>query len=70
MPRYRYGVFDKENLVGVATGLAWTGGGDLLNVEVALLPGKGKLILTGKLGEVMKESAQAGYTYIRSCFKN
>ncbi|HHX96759.1 MAG TPA: endopeptidase La [Clostridia bacterium] len=70
VPRYRYGVFDKENLVGVATGLAWTEvGGDLLNVEVALLPGKGKLILTGKLGEVMKESAQAGYTYIRSCFK-
>jgi ATP-dependent Lon protease len=67
IPRYRYGVSEKENLVGVVTGLAWTEvGGDVLSVEVALLPGKGKLILTGKLGEVMKESAQAGYTYIRS----
>ncbi|HHY06673.1 MAG TPA: endopeptidase La, partial [Clostridia bacterium] len=67
IPRYRYGVSRKENLVGVVTGLAWTEiGGDVLSVEVALLPGKGKLILTGKLGEVMKESAQTGYTYIRS----
>jgi ATP-dependent Lon protease len=65
--RYRYGVSEKESLVGVVTGLAWTEiGGDVLSIEVALLPGKGKLILTGKLGEVMKESAQAGYTYIRS----
>lgn len=67
-PRYRYGVSEKENLVGVVTGLAWTEvGGDVLSVEVTLLPnGKGNLTLTGKLGDVMKESAQAGYTYIRS----
>lgn len=66
--RYHYGVSEKENLVGVATGLAWTEvGGDVLSVEVTLLPGgKGKLTLTGKLGDVMKESAQAGFTYIRS----
>lgn len=67
IPRYHYGVTEKENLIGVVTGLAWTEvGGDVLNVEVTLIPGKGKLILTGKLGDVMKESAQAGYTYIKS----
>lgn len=67
IPRYHYGVMEKENIVGVVTGLAWTEvGGDVLSVEVTLIPGKGKLILTGKLGDVMKESAQAGYTYIRS----
>lgn len=65
--RYRFGVSEKENLVGVVTGLAWTEvGGDVLNIEVTLMQGKGKLILTGKLGDVMKESAQAGYTFIRS----
>ena len=53
--------------VGVATGLAWTAyGGDLLKIEVNVMPGKGKLILTGKLGEVMKESAQTALSYIRS----
>jgi len=67
-PRYHYGVSEKENLVGVVTGLAWTEvGGDVLSVEVTLLPGgKGELTLTGKLGDVMKESAQAGYTFVRS----
>ncbi len=65
--RYRYGVAEKENQVGVATGLAWTeSGGDILSIEVALLKGKGKLTLTGKLGDVMKESAQAALTYVRS----
>ncbi len=65
--RYRYGVAEKEDQVGVATGLAWTEtGGDILSVEVALLKGKGKLILTGKLGDVMKESAQAALTYVKS----
>lgn len=65
--RYRYGVAEKENQIGVATGLAWTEtGGDILSVEVALIKGKGKLTLTGKLGEVMKESAQAALTYVRS----
>jgi len=65
--RFRYGVAEKESQVGVATGLAWTeSGGDILSIEVALLPGKGKLLLTGKLGDVMKESAQAALTYVRS----
>jgi ATP-dependent Lon protease len=65
--RYHYGVAEKENQVGVATGLAWTEvGGDILSIEVALLKGRGKLTLTGKLGDVMKESAQAALTYVRS----
>ena len=65
--KYRFGVAEKEDQVGVATGLAWTEtGGDILSVEVALLKGKGKLILTGKLGDVMKESAQAALTYVKS----
>lgn len=70
IPRYRYGTTEKDNEVGVATGLAWTEvGGDILQVEVSLLTGKGKLLLTGKLGDVMKESAQAGFSYVRSKVK-
>ncbi|MDI3281131.1 MAG: endopeptidase La [Bacillota bacterium] len=66
-PRYHYGEVEKEDRVGVAMGLAWTEvGGDLLAVEVSLVKGKGNLILTGKMGEVMRESAQAGFSYIRS----
>lgn len=66
-PRYRYGLAEKEDQVGAVTGLAWTEtGGDTLNVEVSILPGKGKLTLTGQLGDVMKESAQAAFSYIRS----
>mgnify|MGYP001232121083 CR=1 FL=1 len=65
--KYRYGVMEEEDQVGVATGLAWTEvGGDILSIEVTLVPGKGKLTLTGKLGEIMKESAQAAFSYIRS----
>ena len=64
--KYRYGVAEKEDQVGVATGLAWTeSGGDTLSIEVALMHGKGKLLLTGKLGDVMKESAQASLSYVR-----
>ncbi|HAG07784.1 MAG TPA: endopeptidase La [Peptococcaceae bacterium] len=67
IPRFRYGMAEKEDEVGVATGLAWTEtGGDTLAIEIVVCRGKGALTLTGKLGEVMRESAQAGYSYIRS----
>ncbi|MDD4323324.1 MAG: endopeptidase La [Eubacteriales bacterium] len=66
-PRFTYDIAEKTDQVGVATGLAWTwAGGDTLTVEVNVMPGKGDLILTGKLGDVMKESAQAALTYILS----
>jgi ATP-dependent Lon protease len=66
-PTFRYGQAEMEDQVGVATGLAYTPfGGDTLSIEVSLYPGKGKLLLTGKLGDVMKESAQAAFSYIRS----
>ncbi|WP_126427974.1 endopeptidase La [Brevibacillus marinus] len=66
-PKYRYGLAEKEDQIGSVTGLAWTEtGGDTLNVEVSLFPGKGKLTLTGQLGDVMKESAQAAFSYVRS----
>jgi ATP-dependent Lon protease len=66
-PRFRYGMAEKKNEIGVATGVAWTeSGGDLLAIEVTLMKGKGKLILTGKLGDIMQESAQAGLSFIRS----
>lgn len=65
--KYRQGIAEKQNEVGVATGLAWTeAGGDLLAIEVTVMKGKGRLTLTGKLGDVMKESAQAAFSYIRS----
>ncbi len=67
VPRFRFGTAEKEDEVGIATGLAWTEtGGDVLAIEVTVMQGTGKLTLTGKLGEVMKESAQAGFSYIRS----
>lgn len=66
-PLFRYGQAEEQDLVGAATGLAYTpSGGDTLIIEVAVYPGKGKLILTGSLGDVMKESAQAAFSYIRS----
>lgn len=66
-PLYHYGQAELEDQVGVATGLAYTPvGGDTLQIEVSLSPGKGKLVLTGKLGDVMKESAQAAFSYVRS----
>lgn len=64
---YRYGQAETTDQVGVVTGLAYTTvGGDTLSIEVSLSPGKGKLLLTGKLGDVMRESAQAAFSYIRS----
>ena len=66
-PRFRYGKADVDHKVGVATGLAWTDlGGELLSIEVQVMPGKGKLIVTGRLGEVMQESATAAMSYVRS----
>ena len=65
--RYSYGVAEKNNQVGQVTGLAWTEvGGELLTIEAAVLPGKGKTTTTGKLGEVMQESIQAALSVVRS----
>ncbi|ARD47082.1 endopeptidase La [Sporosarcina sp. P33] len=65
--RFRFGQAETVNQVGMATGLAYTAvGGDTLQIEVSLSPGKGKLLLTGKLGDVMKESAQTALSYVRS----
>jgi ATP-dependent Lon protease len=66
-PRYDQYKLDNEDQVGVATGLAWTeNGGDVMQVEALIMPGKGGLILTGQLGDVMQESAQAALSYARS----
>src|SRR5512132_4129097 len=66
-PRFRYGTAEAEDQLGVTTGLAWTElGGELLTIEATVMPGKGKLMITGKLGEVMQESAQAAMSYVRS----
>lgn len=65
--RYAYGMADEKNQVGQVTGLAWTEvGGELLRIEAVVLPGKGKTITTGKLGEVMQESIQAALSVVRS----
>ena len=65
--RYTYQKVNEKDEVGIVRGLAWTSvGGDTLQIEVNLMPGKGDFLLTGQLGDVMKESAQAGITYIRS----
>jgi ATP-dependent Lon protease len=67
VPRFRYGQIEEEDRVGLVTGLAWTeAGGELLPCEVSVMPGKGKLTITGKLGEVMQESAQAAMSYVRT----
>ncbi|NNK66719.1 MAG: endopeptidase La [Rhodobacteraceae bacterium] len=67
VPRYRYGLAEVDDQVGVVTGLAWTSvGGDLLSIEALRLPGKGRMKTTGKLGDVMKESIDAASSYVRS----
>ena len=65
--KYRYGEVEHEDMVGVTTGLAWTEfGGELLSIESVALPGKGRVISTGKLGDVMRESVQAAESYVKS----
>jgi ATP-dependent Lon protease len=65
--RYRFGQAELEDLVGVTTGLAWTEvGGEILSIEAVTVPGKGKVITTGKLGDVMRESVQAAESYVKS----
>ena len=65
--KFRYGKVEAEQKIGVATGLAWTEmGGEILATEVTVMPGKGQLLITGKLGDVMQESAQAAMSYVRS----
>jgi len=69
--RFKYGIAEKENQIGQVTGLAWTQvGGELLTIESTAIPGKGKLINTGQLGDVMKESIQAATTIVRSRAKS
>ncbi|MEX2008941.1 MAG: S16 family serine protease, partial [Dongiaceae bacterium] len=65
--RFRYGLAELEDLIGVTTGLAWTEvGGEILSIEAVTVPGKGKVITTGKLGDVMRESVQAAESYVKS----
>jgi ATP-dependent Lon protease len=67
VPKYRYGEVEEEDLIGLVTGLAWTDvGGELLTIEGAMMPGKGKMTVTGNLREVMKESISAAASYVRS----
>ena len=65
--KFRFGLAEESDQVGVVTGLAWTSvGGELLNIEALRLPGKGRMKTTGKLGDVMKESIDAASSYVRS----
>ncbi len=67
IPKFKYGEIEEKDQIGISTGLAWTEvGGELLTIEVSIVPGKGSFTVTGKLGEVMQESAQAAMSYVRS----
>src|SRR5690606_2793906 len=67
VPKYRYGEAETEDQIGIVTGLAWTEvGGELLTIEGVMMPGKGKMTVTGNLRDVMKESIQAANAYVRS----
>ena len=67
VPKYRFGLAEERDEIGLTTGMAWTEvGGELLQIEATLMPGSGKLTITGKLGDVMQESAQAALSYVRS----
>ena len=69
--QYRHGQIETEDQIGIVTGLAWTQfGGELLFVESVIMPGKGEFNVTGKLGDVMKESAKAAISYVRSRSEN
>lgn len=65
--KFNFGLAEEEDQIGTTTGLAWTEvGGEILSVEAVVMPGKGKIIQTGQLGDVMKESVEAAYSFIRS----
>jgi ATP-dependent Lon protease len=67
IPKYSFGLAEEHDQIGITTGLAWTEvGGELLTTEVSVMPGNGKMMVTGKLGDVMQESAQAAMSYVRS----
>jgi ATP-dependent Lon protease len=67
IPRFRFGMAEETDEIGLVTGLAWTEvGGEILSTEVLIMPGRGNLTLTGKLGDVMQESARAAFSYVRS----
>src|SRR6202051_1708298 len=67
VPKYRYGEVEDKDLIGIVTGLAWTDvGGELLTIEAAMMPGKGRMTVTGNLRDVMKESLSAAASYVRS----
>jgi ATP-dependent Lon protease len=67
VPKYRYGEVEDKDLIGVVTGLAWTDvGGELLTIEAGMMPGKGRMTVTGNLRDVMKESISAAASYVRS----
>jgi ATP-dependent Lon protease len=67
VPKYRFGLAEERNEIGLSTGMAWTEvGGELLQIEATIMPGAGKLTITGKLGDVMQESARAALSYVRS----